>query len=207
MGESLDQGGRIASAVITRSGLTEIGKAGVKQGRQGGIVEPPGHKLAHTLVLRGKAAEGDLQDPQMEAACAERRGAIGLVGMARGKAAIGDCKIACAHAAEPAAAAELLIDTDAVAGRIGDVGRAALDRVVRGLQLDQAAAAELTQRELAVKVRASLALEFGGDAEQALGPDLAPIVKAVMRFDFVGTPAIHGSPRFQCNCSRKSSKK
>ena len=105
----------------------------------------------------------------MEAACAERRGAIGLVGMAGGEAAVGDRKVAAAHAAEPAAAAELLVDADAVAGRVGDVGDAALDRVVRGLQLDEATAAELAQREFAVEVRAALALEFGGDAEQALG--------------------------------------
>lgn len=140
----------------------------------------------------------------MEAACAERRGAIGLVGMAGGEAAVGDRKVARAHAAEPTAAAELLIDADAVAGRVGDVGGAALDRVVRRLQLDEPTAAELAQREFAVEVRAALALEFGGDAEQALGPDLAPIVEPVMRLDLVSTPSIHGSPRSQRSCLEKA---
>ena len=130
----------------------------------------------------------------MEAAGAERRGAIGQVGMAGGEAAIGDREVAAAHAAEPAAAAELLVDADAVARRVGDVGRAALDRVGRGLQLDEAAAAELAQREFAVEVCAPFALEFGGDAEQALGAHLAPKIEAVVRLDLVGAPAIHGSP-------------
>ena len=139
----------------------------------------------------------------MEAACAQRRGAIGLVGVAGGEAAIGDREVAAAHAAEPAAAAELLIDADAVARRVSDVGHAALDRVMRGLQLDEAGSAKLAQREFAEEVRAAFALEFGGDAEQALGAHLAPKVEAVVRLDLVGAPAIHGGPRFQRNCPQE----
>src|SRR4051812_7578130 len=119
--------------------------------------------------------------------------------MAGGEAAIGDGEVVAPHAAEPAAAAELLVNADRIAWCAGDVGEAALDRVMRGLQLDQAAAAKLTQRKFAVEVRALLALEFGSDAEQALGPDLAPIIEAVAWFDFISTPAIHGSPRLQRN--------
>lgn len=69
----------------------------------------------------------------MEAAGAQRRGAVGQVGVAGGEAAVGDRKVACAQAAEPAAAAELLVDADGVARRVGDIRRAALDRVGRGL--------------------------------------------------------------------------
>ncbi|MEY9734818.1 hypothetical protein ABH985_002607 [Bradyrhizobium ottawaense] len=140
----------------------------------------------------------------MEAPGAERRGAVGQVGMAGGETARGDREVVSAHAAEPAAAAELLVDADAVAGCVGDIGGAALDRILRGLQLDEAGAAKLAQRELAEEVRAPFAREFGSDTEQSLGAHLAPIVKAIVRLDLVGTPAIHGSPHLQRNCPRKS---
>jgi hypothetical protein len=63
-----------------------------------------------------------------------------------------------------------------------------------GLQFDEAGSAELAQREFAEEVRAAFALEFDGDAEQALGAHLAPKVEAVVRLDLVGAPAIHGRP-------------
>ncbi len=143
VGECLDEGGRVERDVI-RS-LVEIGKAGPEQGRQRRIAERPGRKLAHALVLRRDAGERDLQDAQVEAPGAERRGAVGQIGMAGGEAAIGDRKVAPAQAAEPAAAAELLVDADGVTRCTGDVGDAAFDRVGRGLQLDEAGAAELAQ--------------------------------------------------------------
>ncbi|MGY3110570.1 hypothetical protein ACVWW7_007197 [Bradyrhizobium sp. LM6.9] len=121
MGQSLDEGSRIGGAIIVSGGLAEICEAGAEQGRKAGIVERPGRKLAHALVLPGEAAQRDLQDPQVEASCAQRRSAIRQVGVAGGEAAIGDREVAATHAAEPAAAAELLIDADAVTGRVGDV--------------------------------------------------------------------------------------
>ena len=78
---------------------------------------------------------------------------------------------------------------------------------MRRLQLDEAGAAELAQREFAEEVRAAFALEFGGDAEQALGAHLAPIVEAVVRLDLVSTPSIHGGPHLQRNCPQELTEK
>ncbi|MGY4624728.1 hypothetical protein ACVWY3_002484 [Bradyrhizobium sp. USDA 4486] len=187
----------VSGRALVRGGLDEIGEAGREQGRQSVVVEGLRRELAHPLVPDRDAAHRDLHDSQVEACGAERCGAVGQVGMAGGEAAVGNREIACTHATEPAAAAELLVDADGIARGVSDVACATLDRVGRGLQLDKAGAAELAQRELAEEVGAPFALELGGDAEQSLGPHLAPIVEAVMRFDFVSTPAIHGSPRLQ----------
>lgn len=154
-----------AGRPIVGGRLAEVGKAGIEQRCERGIVENLGRKLARALVLCRKAADGDLQDPQVETRIAQRPRAVGQVGMAGGKGAIGDREIAGAHAAEPTAAAELLVDADAVARRVADVGLAALDRVGRGLQLHKGAIADLAQRELPVKACALFALELRRDPE------------------------------------------
>ncbi|MCW2109880.1 hypothetical protein M2210_001814 [Bradyrhizobium elkanii] len=134
----------------------------------------------------------------MEAVVVQGDRAIGQVRIAGREHAIADREFIEPRAAEPAAAAKLLVDAQAVAGRVGDVARAPLDAVRRGAQLDQPGIAELAQRELAEEVAAPVGFQLGGDAEQPLGADLAPIVEAILGIDLISRPCVHGKAVATC---------
>ncbi len=116
-------------------------------------------------VRRDQVGRRHLENAQMKAIVSERHGAVGHVGMAGGETSLAQGKFAAAMEAEPAAAAELLIDAQAGARGIGDVGGGAFDVIGRGAQFDQAGGADLSQREFTRKLRTLLRFEFGRHAE------------------------------------------
>ncbi len=110
--------------------------------------------------------------------------------MAGGEVSVAQGEFAAAMDAEPAAAAELLIDAKARARGMGDVGGGAFDLIGRGAQFDQAGGADLSQRECARELRTLLRFELGRHAEQSPGTNLARMVEAVLRLDVIGGPSV-----------------
>ncbi len=129
----------------------------------------------------------------MKAIVSERHRAVGQVGMAGGEMPLAQGEFADAIDAEPATAAELLIDAQAGARGIGDVGGGAFDVIGRGAQFDQAGGADLSQREFTLELRTPLRLELGRHPEQSPAANLAPMVEAVLRLDLIGRPFVHGA--------------
>ena len=113
--------------------------------------------------------------------------------MAGGEISLAQGEFANAIDAEPAAAVELLIDAQARARRIGDVGGAAFDVIGRSAQFDQAGGADLSQREFTRELRTPLRFELGRHPEQSPATNLAPMVEAVLRLDLIGRPFEHGA--------------
>ena len=96
----------------------------------------------------------DFENAQMKAVFRKRGGVVGQVRMAGRELAVLDGEIVAAVDAEPAAAAKLLIDAQAAAGRVGNIGGAALDAIsarhaVRSARRRQIFAARIHRRSAA----------------------------------------------------------
>ena len=121
-------------------------------------------EIADAGAERREIVRRDLENAQVKTVGGERGGVVGQVRMAGCEAAAANREVA-AIGVEPAAAAKLLIDAQAAAGRVRNVGIAALDPVGRGAQFDQGGAVEFLQGEFTKEVRPLLRLEFGRDPE------------------------------------------
>ena len=113
------------------------------------------NEIADAGLERREIGHRDLENAQVKAVGGERGGVVGQVRMAGREPAAADGEVAAAVDAEPAAAAKLLIDAQAAAGRVRNIGGAALDPIGRGAQFDQAGAIEFLQGEFTEKVAAA----------------------------------------------------
>jgi hypothetical protein len=96
---------------------------------------------------------------------------------------------------KPAALAELLINAEAVARRVGDVTCGSLDAVGRCVDFNQSGLADWLQCKLTAKMLALFPLKLGRYPEQPLGANFPPMIEAFCGINLIGRPSEQASPQ------------
>ena len=130
----------------------------------------------------------------MKSVFGRRRRRIGQIGIARGKSSRIKDELAAFGCFEPARAAKLLVNAQAVAGCALDIRVMPPDLIGRGMHFDDGRAADSQRGYRAAERQALILGEIGGDTEDVLGAQFAPIIETILLRQIVGRPDRRGEP-------------